>query len=155
MLLVSFAWAIKSAFHLPNAMLCLCHFLAKKPSVAPHYPHNSSSWHRRPSMMLTQSPFPVFGWVPSRLDYSVFPEHAPDSRPHVFARVFPFPCRAQSIRLGWVPTSLLKSISHALDLVKAFLSRRGKNKAPGLMRLAFWLRMGERTISKKIKWENT
>lgn len=78
MLLVSFACTIKSGFNLSNAMLCFAsvHFLTKKRSVDPYYPQNSSSRHRRPSIMLTQSAFLMFGCVPSRLNYSIFPVHA-------------------------------------------------------------------------------
>lgn len=117
MLLVSFARTIKSAFHLPKAMLCFA-FLAKKLSVAPHYPQNSSFRHWTPSMMLTQSPFPVFGCIPSKLDYSIFRERALDFSPDIFVRVIEqitFPCSVHSTHLCWVATSLLKSISYAID----------------------------------------
>lgn len=157
MLLVSFDWTIKSAFHLPRAMLCFA-FLAKKLSVAPHYLQNSSFRHWTPSMMLTQSPFPVFGCIPSNVDYSIFRECALDFSPDIFVHVIEqitFPCSVHNTHLCWVATSLLKCISHAIDFVKPFLSRRCKNKAPGLRKLAFWLRMGIQTLSKKIKFKNT
>ena len=59
--------------------------------------------------MLTQSPFPVFGCVPSKLDYSIFRERALDFSPGIFAHVIEqitFPCSVHSTHLCWAATSL-------------------------------------------------
>lgn len=97
-------------------------------------------------MILTQSTFPVFGCVPFKLNYFIIPVHVPNLSPLLFCSCYSL--SLQCPHLYCVSTSLLKCISHALDFVKVFLSRRYKNKAPGLMGLEFWLRMGLPTIIK-------
>lgn len=106
------------------AMLCPCHFLTEKYSVALYYPQEFSFWHWRPTMILIQSTFKIFGCIPSKVDYSMFLEQAPDFSPLCICLCYSLSLQCSLPHLGRDVTSLLKSVSHAVNFVKAFLFRR-------------------------------
>lgn len=158
MLLVSFAWTIKLAFNLSNAVLCyalpmslpcwetFCGSLLRTEFflLILKTLHDINSINFLNIWMYTiQTRLFHVSWTCSRFLSSVY-----------LLVLFPFLAMPSASSLLSCHFPIKVHIS-CYWLYEIFLVQEIQNKVPCLVGLAFWLRIGLQTISKSIKFKNT